>query len=177
MAVNPNKIRAKLDAIKENERTSKLRGLPGLDGQDGKNGKDGIDGREIELGRDDTHIQWRYIGEPEWRDLIAIDELKGDKPRLGVDYFVMHGKDGRDGRNGVDAISVSTDSSLEDSSFTYSDGLVTRIDYADGQYKTFIYNGDSTVHTLTWYRISDTVTKVFTYNGDGTVASITVTIT
>lgn len=46
-----------------------LQGLPGVAGIDGVDGKDG---REIELGRNQTHIQWRYLGEAFWRDLFPI---------------------------------------------------------------------------------------------------------
>ena len=176
MVIKGNKVRAKLASIKEAEHLAKVRGPKGQDGKDGNSGKDG---REIELGRSDTHIQWRYVGESEWRDLVDLDELKGDKPRPGIDYFVMHGKDGRDGRNGQPGIAGESggDSLLEDSTFTYTDGLVTRIDYESGQYKELSYNVDDTVHTVVWHRDTDIVTKTFTYNGDGTVASIDVEIT
>lgn len=36
----------------------------------------GRDGREIELGRNQTHIQWRYRGEPQWHDLMAIPKSR-----------------------------------------------------------------------------------------------------
>jgi len=55
--------------------------------------------------------------------------------------------------------------------FTYSSGLVSRIDYASGSYKLFTYSG--TVLTQLQYVLPGrTITKVFTYNGDGTLASI-----
>ena len=47
-------------------------GLQGLPGLAGLNGGDGKDGREVELGRNQTHIQWRYVGEKFWKDLLAI---------------------------------------------------------------------------------------------------------
>jgi hypothetical protein len=37
----------------------------------------GDDGREIELQVNATHIQWRYVGDVSWTDLIALSELKG----------------------------------------------------------------------------------------------------
>lgn len=52
------------------------KGTPGLDGSDGKDGKDG---REIELRVSDSHIQWRYVGDPAWKNLIKLSELKGPK--------------------------------------------------------------------------------------------------
>ena len=59
-------------------------GTNGTDGIDGVNGTDGTDGREIELQKDLYFIQWRYIGEPGWRNLIVYAELKGDKGDTGL---------------------------------------------------------------------------------------------
>lgn len=47
-------------------------GLPGDKGDPGLRGLRGEDGREIELGRNQTHIQWRYVGTDVWFDLFAI---------------------------------------------------------------------------------------------------------
>lgn len=56
--------------------------------------------------------------------------------------------------------------------FTYTAGLVTRIDYTSGNYKTLSYTAG--VLTQTVYVLSGrTITKNFSYNGDGTLASIT----
>lgn len=41
-------------------------------------GEKGLDGREVELNVSDTHIQWRYKGEANWKNLIALNDLKGD---------------------------------------------------------------------------------------------------
>lgn len=43
----------------------------------------GKDGREVELRKGTYFIQWRYKGEPRWRNLIAIDELRGEKGKPG----------------------------------------------------------------------------------------------
>ena len=37
----------------------------------------GADGREVELQTNSTHIQWRYSGESEWRNLIELERLEG----------------------------------------------------------------------------------------------------
>ena len=37
----------------------------------------GADGREVELQTNSTHIQWRYSGESEWRNLIELKRLEG----------------------------------------------------------------------------------------------------
>lgn len=47
----------------------------------------GKDGREVELQNSGTAIQWRYVGEEEWKDLVQLSELKG--------------KDGDPGENGI----------------------------------------------------------------------------
>ncbi len=61
-------------------------GAPGKDGADGADGQPGADGREVELRTTETHIQWRYVGDTEWKDLIALSEItgpKGDVPTIG----------------------------------------------------------------------------------------------
>jgi hypothetical protein len=40
-------------------------------------GNDGEDGREIELQAGETHIQWRYVGDAAWTDLVALAEITG----------------------------------------------------------------------------------------------------
>lgn len=59
------------------------------DMEQGAQGPAGEDGREIELRKSPTHIQWRYINDTYWNDLISIEALKGS--------------DGAPGVNGVDA--------------------------------------------------------------------------
>lgn len=38
----------------------------------------GADAREIELQKSETAIQWRYVGEEDWKDLVQLADLKGD---------------------------------------------------------------------------------------------------
>lgn len=57
-----------------------------------------INGKEIELRVDSEYLQWRYVGEEEWKNLIAISDLKGDKGEQGIPG--VNGNDGRDGENG-----------------------------------------------------------------------------
>ena len=47
-------------------------------------GESGQDAREIELQKSDTAIQWRYVGEQEWTDLVQLSEIKGDPGDDGV---------------------------------------------------------------------------------------------
>lgn len=37
----------------------------------------GNDGREVELGVSATHVQWRYVGDATWLNLIALSSLAG----------------------------------------------------------------------------------------------------
>ena len=41
-----------------------------------------------------TAVQWKYSDEADWRDLVALTELRGTAGE--------NGKDGADGKNGVD---------------------------------------------------------------------------
>lgn len=54
----------------------------------GTPGADGEDGREVELQNNGTHIQWRYVGDPTWTNLVALSTLVGPA-----------GDDGADGRD------------------------------------------------------------------------------
>ena len=47
-----------------------------------------------EVRNNGTAIQWRYPAEEDWRDLVALTELRGAAGE--------NGKDGTDGKNGVD---------------------------------------------------------------------------
>lgn len=38
----------------------------------------GEDGREVEIRNSGTHIQWRYVGDVGWIDIVALIDLKGD---------------------------------------------------------------------------------------------------
>lgn len=46
-----------------------------------------------------TAIQWRYPAEEEWRDLVALTELRGASGENGKDG--INGVDGKDGKNGI----------------------------------------------------------------------------
>lgn len=47
-------------------------------------GESGQDGREIELQKSDTAIQWRYVGDQKWIDLVQLSEIKGDPGNTGA---------------------------------------------------------------------------------------------
>lgn len=50
-----------------------------------------------------TAVQWKYSDEADWRDLVALTELRGAAGENGKD-----GINGTDGKNGVDGKTVLT---------------------------------------------------------------------
>lgn len=51
----------------------------------------GTDGKQVEFQLSETHLQWRYIGDTTWINLIALDSLKGATGSAGAS-----GSDGRE---------------------------------------------------------------------------------
>lgn len=49
-------------------------------------GVDGEDGREVELRNNGTQIQWRYVGDPSWTDIISLSEITGADGEDGNGY-------------------------------------------------------------------------------------------
>ena len=47
-----------------------------LKGDKGEVGDKGEDGKNIELNKSDSHIQYKYIGDEDWIDLVPLDDLK-----------------------------------------------------------------------------------------------------
>jgi hypothetical protein len=86
-------------------------GAKGNDGNAGSAGTNGTDGKQIELQKGITYIQWRFVGDSVWNDLVSLASLKGDKgdtgnngangytPVKGVDYF--DGAKGDKGDQGI----------------------------------------------------------------------------
>ena len=50
----------------------------------GATGADGEDGREIELQASLTHIQWRYVGDVSWTNLVALSAITGPTGATGA---------------------------------------------------------------------------------------------
>ena len=46
-----------------------------------------------------TAVQWKYSDEADWRDLVALSELRGASGENGKDG--INGVDGKDGKNGI----------------------------------------------------------------------------
>ena len=71
VAENPDiieQILARLDELEENG---------------GGSDTSGKDGREIEIQNNGTVIQWRYVGDSSWTDLVQLSALKGEKGDKG----------------------------------------------------------------------------------------------
>lgn len=60
-----------------------LQRLDELEENGGGGGTPGKDGREIELQNSGTAIQWRYVGDNVWTDLVQLSSLKGEKGDKG----------------------------------------------------------------------------------------------
>lgn len=61
------------------------------------------DGREIELRKGETHIEWRYVGEEQWKQLVALADIKGikgDKGEAGLGWLFGMNEPTTEGRNG-----------------------------------------------------------------------------
>lgn len=50
----------------------------------GGSGTPGKDGREIEIQNSGTAIQWKYVGEEVWKDLVQLSEITGATPNLQI---------------------------------------------------------------------------------------------
>ena len=73
----------------------------------------GSDGREIELQSTETMIQWRYVGDETWTDLIALSSLKGPQGLKGDT-----GEKGDTGK-GIQSAYIDESGNLN---ITYTDG-------------------------------------------------------
>ena len=73
----------------------------------------GQNAREIELQKSETHIQWRYVGEEVWRDLVALNDIKGDA--------------GAKGDKGDRGLPVSIN--INEINYTHQDGIITLPNY------------------------------------------------
>ena len=80
-------------------------------------------GKLVEWNKSDTHIQYRYAGDADWINLVALTEIKGSDgytPQKGTDY--VDGENGITPQKGVDY-------------FDGEDGITPQkgVDYFDGQ--------------------------------------------
>ena len=50
----------------------------------------GEDGREVEFSTSETHLQWRYVDEDEWRDLIPVEDLEGQDGLSAYEMYLAY---------------------------------------------------------------------------------------
>ena len=74
-----------IDDLKGDQGIQGEKGDKGDQGEPGQNGV-GLDGKQVEFQTTSTHIQWRYVGETDWKNLISINELnKEEEPSYAGD--------------------------------------------------------------------------------------------
>lgn len=56
----------------------------GPKGDTGIQGLPGSNGKEVQLQKNSTHIQWRYVGAGSWTDLVALTEITGPQGPQGL---------------------------------------------------------------------------------------------
>lgn len=141
-------------------------GSDGLQGAQGPAGLDGEDGRGVEsvsIAADgDLLIKYTDGSEEgiEWpTELSTASETH---------YTVVQGAGGS---------GEAVQTPLINPVFTYTSGILTRTDYAQGEYKILGYNAGGQLTSVTLYNSNNTVTltKTLSYNLDGTLASVTET--
>ncbi len=69
-----------------------------FEGNKGDTGDPGDDGTEIELQKSATYIQWKYVTDSVWTNLVALADITGANGVDGVDG--INGADGTDGADG-----------------------------------------------------------------------------
>ena len=63
-----------------------------------------------EVRNNGTAIQWKYSDETDWRDLVALTELRGAAGEAGKDG--ADGENGTDGKNGINGTNGQTASAF-----------------------------------------------------------------
>lgn len=119
----------------------RVKGDKGDTGAKGATGAKGTDGREVEITRDDAYLKWRYVGESNWKYLIAVADLKGDTGAVTGESLNQYNE----------VYFANAQGSLrayrvDDSTFTCldaaRDGTICRlqvINFADGGYDVNLY--------------------------------------
>ncbi|MEQ1862998.1 MAG: hypothetical protein ABMA13_24005, partial [Chthoniobacteraceae bacterium] len=79
-------------------------------------GDGGADARELELQAGVTHIQWRYVGEEAWTNLIALAEIEGPQ-----------GAPGANGANGANGTEIELQKTATHIQWRYVGGAWTNL--------------------------------------------------
>lgn len=163
-------------------------GASGRDGRNGRDGKDGASGRDGRDGKDGRGLNWRgnwteeqqyyaddvvnYLGS----SYVATQDNKLDYPNRvnnAWDLMAAAGAAGPRGPQGNSATGGSDEGT--NPQFTYTGGVLTRVDYDGNVFKTLSYNGNGQLDTVVFSKDGVTTTKTFAYNLDGTLQSVTQT--
>ena len=59
--------------------TNGVNGIDGQNGSDGVDGADGQDGRQVELRKTVDYVQWRFVGDVSWVNLIPLVDIRGEQ--------------------------------------------------------------------------------------------------
>ena len=165
-------------------------GLPGLDGDDGEDGV-GVEKAWV----DDNHhltiklTSGKVVDAGYVRGPAGVSAGKGGRVTGGYSgggsgsNFYVTGADFNTSNeliitnsNGtsINAGAPLADGGLVSPSFTYTDGLLSRIDYTGGQFKTLTYTG-SQLTSVVLTNGSEVTTKTLSYGLDGSLTSISQT--
>lgn len=62
--------------------------ISNIKGPEGEQGPVGNPAKNIEYRNNGTHIQWRYVGETTWTDLVALEDIKGEDGKDGISVYI-----------------------------------------------------------------------------------------
>lgn len=164
----------KINGLRDGE--DGLDGLPGPQGVPGRDGTDGKDGKDLEA--TDTALEDLKNVEPgiayEKGQVLTWD---GEKwTNLFIPQVMSAGRDG--GGAGGSGSGLTIDDvrlDAEDTTFSYDvEGKLVSTTGAEVQ-KTFTYDVDGVLETVTITSNGTSITKTFSYDVDGNLSSVTVT--
>lgn len=128
-----------------------LQGPQGIQGLSGTNGLNGTNAKEVEFQKSLTHIQWKYVGDENWNNLVALVDIKGEQGIQGIQGTQgergiqgVQGVAGSNGTNGTNGIDGDDGKGISSITKTNTVGLVDTytITYTDSTTGTFnVTNG------------------------------------
>ncbi|MET9712557.1 glycerophosphodiester phosphodiesterase family protein [Nocardiopsis alba] len=76
-----------------------------IQGPQGEQGDPGTDGVPVELRTTGTHVQWRYLDQDPWMDLVELDTITGPRGPEGPQG--LQGPEGPQGEPGLERVTVA----------------------------------------------------------------------
>lgn len=152
-------------------------GPKGDTGPKGSDGKDGLDGDGIDRAfvNEDYHLileltSGKIIDTGYVRGKAGLNASKAGRASIGGGGTGggVPGPKGEQGETGPSAEELNPSPT-----FTYSGTSVSRIDYANGRYKTFTYDANDNLTELVYFRVDNTLTRTFNYDANNNLLSIT----